>query len=171
MFSGTILVLALLFSIASFGYVNYDRRVKLFLRARKGDWYVLDRATNGKETIFRGIIEVYNHSSRANAIQGYRFWIDNNGVHEDLESEMVSIDERSVQLAPEEEEAKELFNVTPLPIPAYTGIEARVYAIVKGAHMLPGNHLPIMVEIEDIHGKRYRAEVKASRTERLISGR
>lgn len=172
MFSATISVLALLFSIASFAYVNYDRRVKLFLRARKGDWYVLDRATNGRETIFQGIIEVYNPSSRANAIQGYRFWIDNDGVHEELESEMVSIDERSAQpAAPVEEDAKELFNVTPLAVPAYTGIEARVYAIVRGTHTLPGNHLPIMVEVEDIHGKRYRAKVKASRTERLISGR
>jgi hypothetical protein len=32
MFSGTMSVLALLFSIASFAYVNYDRRVKLLLR-------------------------------------------------------------------------------------------------------------------------------------------
>jgi hypothetical protein len=31
-FSGTMSVLALLFSIASFAYVNYDRRVKLLLR-------------------------------------------------------------------------------------------------------------------------------------------
>lgn len=68
MFSGTISVLALLFSIASFAYVNYDRRVRLLLRPRKGDWCVLDRATNGRETIFRGIIEIYNQSSRANAV-------------------------------------------------------------------------------------------------------
>ena len=171
MFSGTMSVLALLFSIASFAYVNYDRRVKLLLRPRNGDWCVLDRATNGRETIFRGIIEVYNHSSRPNAVCGYRFWISNNGVHEYLESEMVSICEESVAPAPDEQETNELFNVTPLPIPAYTGVEARIYAIVRGVHMLPGNHLPITVEIEDIHGKRYVAEVKASRTERLITGR
>ena len=96
MFSGTMSVLALLFSIASFAYVNYDRRVKLLLRPRNGDWCVLDRATNGRETIFQGIIEVYNHSSRPNAVCGYRFWISNNGVHEYLESEMVSICEESV---------------------------------------------------------------------------
>jgi hypothetical protein len=171
MFSGTMSVVALLFSIASFAYVNYDRRVKLLVRPRKGDWYVLDRATNGRETIFRGIIEVYNHSSRPNVICGYRFWIDNNGVHEDLENEMASIGERSAPPTPHEEETEELFNVTPLPIPAFTGVEAHIYAIVRGVHTLPGNHLPITVEIEDIHGKRYTAEVKASRTERLISGR
>jgi hypothetical protein len=62
-------------------------------------------------------------------------------------------------------------NVTPLPIPACTGIEAHIHAIVRGVHTLPGNYLPITVELEDIHGKRYTAEVKASRTERLISGR
>lgn len=171
MFSGTMSVVALLFSIASFAYVNYDRRVKLLLRPRKGEWCVLDRATNGRETIFQGIIEVYNHSSRPNAIRSYRYWIDNNGVHEDLESEMVSIGECSDPRIPVEKEYKELFNVTPLPIPAYTGVEARIYAIVRGVHTLPGNHLPITVEIEDIHGNCYTAVVKASRTERLISGR
>lgn len=163
MFSGTISVLALLFSIASFAYVNYDRRVKLLLRPRKGDWCVLDRATNGRETIFRGIIEIYNQSSRANAVRGYRFWIDNNGVYEDLESEMVSI--------ADEQDTSELFNVTPLPIAAYTGTEARIYAVVKGVHGLPGNHLAVTVQIEDIHGKRYTAVVRASRTERLLAGR
>ncbi len=171
MFSGIMSVLALLFSIASFAYVNYDRRVKLLLRPRKGDWCVLDRATNDRETIFRGIIEAYNHSSRPNAIRGYRFWIDNNGVHEDLESEMAAIGERNNPPLPDEQETSELFNVTPLPIPAYTGVEVRLYAIVKSVHTLPGNHLPITVEIEDIHGKWYTAEVKASRTQRLISGR
>ena len=84
---------------------------------------------------------------------------------------MASIGERSVPAASDEQETSELFNVTPLPIPAYTGSEARIYAIVKGVHTLPGNHLPITVEIEDIHGKRYTAVIQASRTERLISGR
>ena len=163
MFSGMTSVLALLFSIASFAYVNYDRRVKLLLRPRKGNWYALDRATNGTETIFRGIIEIYNQSSRANAVRGYRFWIDNNGAHEDLESEMVCISD--------EQETSESFNVTPLPIAAYTGTEAHIYAIVKGVHRLPGNHLPVTVEVEDIHGKRYTAVVRASRTERLLAGR
>lgn len=36
MFSGTMSVLALLFSIASFAYVNYDRRVKLLAAAPQG---------------------------------------------------------------------------------------------------------------------------------------
>ena len=170
MFSGIMSVIALLFSIASFAYVNYDRRVKLLLRPRKGDWCVLDRATNGKETIFRGIIEIYNQSSRANAVRSYRFWIDNMGVHEDLESEMASIGERNNPSGADEKDSSELFNVTPLPVPPYTGVEARIYAIVKGVHTLPGNHLPISVEVEDIHGKRYTTVVQASRTERLIYG-
>lgn len=171
MFSGIMSVLALLFSIASFAYVNYDRRVKLLLRPRKGDWCVLDRATSGRETIFQGIIEVYNQSSRPNTICGYRFWIDNNGLREDLEGEMVSISERNDPPLPDEEETSEQFNVTPLTIPAYTGAVVCIHSIVKGRHTLPGDYLPIVVEIEDVHGKRYTAEVKASRTERLISGR
>jgi hypothetical protein len=171
MFSATTSVLALLFSIASFAYVNYDRRIKLLLQPRKGDWCVLDRATNGRETVFQGIVEIYNHSSRPNVVRSYRFWIDNNGVREDLDSEMASIGEQSLPPSPDEQEKSELFNVTPLSIPAYTGTEARIYAMVRGVHMLPGDRLPITVEIEDIHGKRYTAEVHASRTERLIAGR
>ena len=168
MFSGAVSVVALLFSIASFLYVNYDRRVKLLLCPRKGDWCVLDRATNERETIFRGVIEIYNQSSRPNAIRGYRFWVEKDGVHEDLESEMVDVGEQRVAPASDERETSELFNVTPLSIPAYSGIEARIYAIVKGTHTLPENHLPITVEIEDVHGKRYTAEVRASRTARLV---
>jgi hypothetical protein len=33
--------------------------------------------------------------------------------------------------------------------------------VVKGIHRLPGNHLPVTVEIEDIHGKRYTAMLQA----------
>jgi hypothetical protein len=49
-------------------------------------------------------------------------------------------------------------------------VEVSLYAIIKGVHTLLGDHLPITVELEDIHGKRYTAKVKASRTQRLISG-
>jgi hypothetical protein len=84
---------------------------------------------------------------------------------------MAAIGERSDPPVPGEEESKDLFNVTPLSIPAYTGVEARIYAMVKGVHYLDDNYLPVTVEIEDIHGKRYSAVVNASRTERLISGR
>ena len=73
---------------------------------------------------------------------------------------MASIGEQSVAPVSDEQETSELFNMTPLPIPAYAGIEARIYAIVRGVHTLPGNHLPITVEIEDIHGKRYTAELR-----------
>ena len=48
-------ILSFIFSVASFAYVNYDRRVKLIPRARKGKWCVLDPMRDGKETILRGI--------------------------------------------------------------------------------------------------------------------
>jgi len=115
MFSGTMSVLALLFSIASFAYVNYDRRVKLLLQPRKGDWCVLDRATNGERRSFKGSSRSITTVRAPTLYCGYRFWIDNNGVHEDLESEMAYIGERSVPPAPDEQETNELFNVTPLP--------------------------------------------------------
>jgi hypothetical protein len=159
--------LAFVFSIASFAYIYYDRRIKLVVRARKGDWYVLDPAIKQDETLLRGVIEVYNHSSRPNTICGYRFWTDNNGVHEDLESEMVEIVEKEQAPNSKGDEKRQQFNVTPLTLAPYSGIEVHIHAIVKGKHVLLQDHLPITVEVEDVFGKHYKAEVNAKRSSRL----
>jgi hypothetical protein len=166
--SAIIALLALIFSIAAFAYVSYDRRMKLVVRARKGDWYVLDPAIKQDETLLRGVIEVYNHSSRPNTICGYRFWTDNNGVREVLESEMVEIVEEEQATNSEEDERRQQFNVTPLALAPYSGIEVHIHAIVKGKHVLLQDHLPVTVEVEDVFGKRYKAEVKAKRSSRLV---
>jgi hypothetical protein len=166
--SATIALLALVFSIASFAYVSYDRRTKLVVRARKGDWYILDPAIKKNETLLRGVIEVYNQSSRPNTICGYRFWIDNNGVHEDLESEMVVVVEKEQLAASDGNETRQQFNVTPLTLAPYSGVEVPIHAIVKGKHFLLQDHLPVAVEVEDVFGKRYMAEVKAKRSQRLV---
>ncbi len=42
-----------------------DRRPRLTLRPRKGDWAKVSITHTGTEVIFRGIIEIYNTSSRA----------------------------------------------------------------------------------------------------------
>ena len=166
--STVIALVALVISIASFAYVSYDRRIKLVIRARKGDWYVLDPAIKQNETLLRGVLEIYNHSARPNTICGYRFWIDNNGVREDLESEMVEIVEKQQTANPEEVREPQQFNVTPLTLAPYSGIEARIHAIIKGKHVLLQEYLPITIEVEDVFGKSYRAEVKAKRSARLI---
>jgi hypothetical protein len=169
--SAIVALLAFIFSIASFGYVSYDRRVKLVVRARKGDWYVLDPATKQNETLLRGVIEVYNHSSRPNTICGYRFWTDNNGVHEEFESEMVEVVEKQEPANSEEDEKRQQFNVTPLTLAPYSGIGVPIHAIVKRKHDLLLDHLPVTVEVEDVFGNHYKAEVKAMRSARLLGVR
>jgi hypothetical protein len=155
-------IFSFLFSVASFAYVNYDRRVKLVPRARKGKWCVLDPTHDRKETILRGVIEVYNHSSRPNTIVSYRLYTDNNGVHEEFESELYSNTERD-QAKPGEGGDEQKFNVTPLTIPPYSGVPVSIQAIIKGKHSLAMGYLPVMVEIEDVFGKRYSTQVKAQR--------
>lgn|GEM_PF-6819887 len=167
-FSVFIALVAVAISAVSLGYVLYDRRSKVVLRARKGDWYVLDPALKQNETLLRGVVEIYNHSARPNTVCGYRFWIDNNGLHEDLESEMVEIVEQ-----PENAESSgaepTAFNVTPLLLAPYSGVEARIHAIIKGKHVLSLDHLPVTVEIEDVFGKRSNITVQARRSEALLN--
>lgn len=169
--SAVIALLALILSIASFAYVSYDRRSKLVVQARKGDWYVLDPAIRQNETLLRGVIEVYNQSSRPNTICGYRFWTDNNGVHEELESEVVDFVEKEQPANCEEVEKRQQFNVTPLTLAPYSGIEVHIHATVKGKQVLLQDHLLVTVEVEDVFGKRYQAEVKAKRSSRLVGVR
>jgi hypothetical protein len=162
-FSAIVALLALFVSIVSFAYVMHDRRTKLVVRARKGDWYVLDPAIKRDETIFRGVIEIYNHSSRPNTVCDYHFRIDLNGVHETLESEMVEISERDETANPDEAGDVQKFNVTPLVLAPYAGVEAPIHAIIKGKHALLQDHLPVIVVVEDVFGRCYSVEVKAKR--------
>ncbi len=167
-FSVFIALLAVAISAMSLGYVLYDRRSKVVLRARKGDWYVLDPALKQNETLFRGVIEIYNHSARPNTVCGYRFWIDNNGLHENLESEMVEIGEQAENVDSSGAEPT-AFNVTPLLLAPYAGVEARIHAIIKGKHVLLLDDLPVTVEIEDVFGRRSKITVKARRSAALLN--
>src|SRR4051812_34022959 len=54
-------------------FVLKDRRPKMYLGAKRGDWCKLRMTLDGSEVMFQGVIEVYNGSSRANAIRGYAF--------------------------------------------------------------------------------------------------
>jgi len=87
----------------------------------------------------------------------YRFYTDNHGVHEEFESEMCD------HTNPDEKGDEEKFNVTPLTIPPHSGVEVFISAFIKGTHSLVMGYLPITVEIEDVFGKRYSAQVKAER--------
>jgi hypothetical protein len=128
-----------------------DRRPRLTLKARKGNWYVLKSVTQG-EFIFMGVIEVYNVSSRANAIRGYKIL----GKREDGDwSEMET--ERCTVSDPEFGDA-DTFNRTPLTLAPYSGIEVKVQGI---ANKPQPYEMQVAIFVEDLFGKQYSLEVKA----------
>src|SRR5258708_1860564 len=83
----TISLLSLAISVIALFVALRDRRPRLFLSARKGDWAKLQVTQTGNDVIFQGIIEVYNRSSRANAIRDYAFSCKRENRWETMESE------------------------------------------------------------------------------------
>src|SRR6266478_5011178 len=114
-----------------------DRRPRLTLRPRKGDWAKVSITHTGTEVIFRGIIEIYNTSSRANAIREYEFWCKRGTDWEKMDSE------RYHEMTNNEAKVN---NVTPLTLTPYSGIEANVMAFTKA----PVSEMPIRIEVEDL---------------------
>lgn len=132
-------------SSTALGVVLYDRRARLVLRTRRGEWSTLKRASSG-EVIFKGVVEVYNRSSRASAIREYHFqYRTEEGIWETMESERY-------------EDEGETFNPTPLLLPPYSGTEVRVEAIARIPHP---HELPVRIMIEDLFGTTYAVEVLA----------
>jgi len=129
-----------------------DRRPRLRLKARKGKWCILRPATDGREFIFSGIIEVYNVSARANAIRGYEMWGKrDNGHWEKMDSE------RYRMTVPDFADA-EVFNHTPITLAPYSGIEVYVQGIAK---MPQPYEMDVKVLVEDLFGKQYHVVVRA----------
>jgi hypothetical protein len=126
-----------------------DRRPRLALRPRKGDWYKLDDSITGKELIFRGIVEAYNVSSRANAIRVYEFWCKREGGDwEKMESEFFTVDGKD-----------ENGNVTPFTLAPYSGAELHVIAVGKTPKP---TKMQVRIRVEDLFGKHYKLEVTAT---------
>jgi hypothetical protein len=125
-----------------------DRRPRLILRQRKGDWCELARTQTESDVIFRGIVEVYNASSRANVIRGYAFWGKREGADwEAMESEVY-------QESPTGQ-AVTKSNVTPLTLAPYSGVEVNVLAFTKMPFVMQ-----VRIEVEDLFGRGYRLEVR-----------
>ena len=130
-----------------------DRRPRLALRSRKGDWYKLDDSLTGKELIFRGIVEAYNVSSRANAIRAYEFWCKREGGDwEKMESEFYTVESLV-------EGKDENVNVTPFTLAPYSGAELHVIAVGKTPKP---NKMQVKIRVEDLFGKHYKLEVTAT---------
>jgi hypothetical protein len=129
-----------------------DRRPKLILKARKGTWAHVNRMTNRQEIGFAAIIEVYNVSTRSNAIREYRFWTRN----EDDEWELMESERYEVKFT--EEDEPRVYNHTPLPIPPNSGAEVKIEAFTPLKKIRN-----VKVEIEDVFEKRYTIELPIER--------
>jgi hypothetical protein len=135
--------------------VLYDRRSRLTLRARKGEWYTLTPTMSGGEVIFQGVIEVYNRSGRSNAIRDYRFRCKVEGKWREMESEFYRNTYRTGR--PEESEP-ETANRTPFALSPYSGAEILVQSIVNPPS---SPELLIEIDVEDLLGKHYQVQVRA----------
>ncbi|HEY5174957.1 MAG TPA: hypothetical protein VII95_05265 [Terriglobales bacterium] len=129
-----------------------DRRPRLDLKARKGDWYKLKTTLDRRETVFSGIVEVYNVSARANAIQGYDFW------RKDPKGKWEPMDSERYRASTGDTDDLEISNHTPIVVPPYSGVEIRVLAFAK---IKQPYEMDVEVEFQDIFGRRYNVEVKA----------
>src|SRR6185503_5132261 len=77
-------------------FVLKDRRPALDLRRKLGDWCKVSMTMGASEVMFRGVIEVYNRSSRANAIRAYAFEYKlPDGAWKPMESEQYTNSEES----------------------------------------------------------------------------
>jgi hypothetical protein len=127
-------VLALIISV-------HDRRPRLTVRARKGEWL---RSQQGQRVV--GIIEIYNSSSRPNTIRAYHFGAqDRDGKWMELESE------RYVETFGDTETIQ---NDTPLIIGPYSGVAVPIAAL---ANERLRRDFQIRVTVEDIFEKKYSA--------------
>ena len=146
-------VLALMMSIIALYITLHDRRARLTLRARHGHWCVLE---SGTPIMFAGIIEAYNLSSRATALQQYFFWEQTaSGEWREMESEYY----QETETQGGERIASHASNTTPLTIAPYSGVELRLRAMTA---LSQPRSMRVRVEVEDIFGKRHRVEVTAT---------
>lgn len=156
--SPSISVASFVLSVTALTISVRDRRPHLVVRPRKGDWAKFVVTHTDKDVMFKGVVEIYNRSSRANAIRDYAFWCKRETRWEPMESERFkNIHQRQRDQFGEIKE--KVSNVTPLALAPYSGIEAEVMAFTG---LPPAHEIMIRIEVEDIFGKRYRTEVLAN---------
>src|SRR5438552_5529357 len=142
----------IIISLIALYFSLHDRRPRLRIRARRGDWAKIGLTQTDKDVMFKGVVEIYNASSRANTVSDYAFYCQREHGWEKMESE------RYDDFRPGGQE-RVVANPTPFPIPPYSGVETHVLAFTG----LPLDHeMLIRIEIEDLFGKKYQAEVLAN---------
>jgi hypothetical protein len=144
---------ALCGTLVALAITLWDRRPQLVLRPRRGDWCKLEPSFDRAELIFKGVVEVYNVSARANAIREYEFWgkrIDEDWekMESELYNEYTSVNDRKLN------------NLTPLTLEPYSGSPISVMAFGKMPPRQPFE-MEIKVRVQDLFGKWHETEVRA----------
>lgn len=135
-----------------------DRWPRLSVGIRKGEWCKLKPTVDRTQVVFKGLVEVYNVSNRANTIRGYEFW----SKEEDrgwikMDSQLFMESDSGEDKKGEKEVVR--YNVTPLTLGPYSGMEVRVMAFKKGTQ--PAK-MDVRMQVTDVFGKKYQAEVAAT---------
>lgn len=139
------------------GLVLKDRRPQLVLRARKGEWLTVKPAVMQPERtpgiILRGLIEIYNTSSRANVVRDYRIIAKAaDGAWREMTCEHM-IDDPGYDIS-------EVANRTPLTIPPYSAVEAPVLGILTDERV---RDIEVLIQVEDLFGKRFSVKVSVTK--------
>jgi hypothetical protein len=145
-------LLAIVLSVIALSVSLWDWKSKLALKARKGSTYNpyrLKKATDGS-LAFLGAVEVYNMSSRANAIRDYSFW------RKDESGEWIAMESQNYQESSADRVDRNKTSVTLAP---YSGVEIKVVAF---ARMLQQPiELKVRIRLKDLFGNHYQIEVNA----------
>jgi hypothetical protein len=111
----------------------------------------------GSELEFRGTVEIYNASSRPNAVHSYTFYIKSlDGEWHEMDTERYEV----LEEGPTGQRENFVFNKTPLTIAPYSGEECLVMAYLRFSTQ--PYEADIRVEIEDIFGKTSTVVVNAN---------
>jgi hypothetical protein len=141
-------------SFVALGFVLHDRRARIQLKAKRGDWCVLNSVLSGGEIVFTGVIEIYNASSRANAIRDYQFF------RQESDKDWTPMKSEQYNLETGYGKEPEIHNKTALTLAPYSGIEAKVQAITK--MKAKPYELIVKIVVYDLFDKSYTLKVKAT---------
>jgi hypothetical protein len=131
-------------SLVTLWIVLKDRRPRLVLKNKEGNWFSTKKCSMG--TLVQGVFDVYNLSNRANSIRNYEFW----WREEDDKFTKLSR-HRNIDGANYIEDG---YNVTPLVLAPYSGSEVRVQALALGIER-ELYAMVVRIIVEDLFGKKY----------------
>jgi hypothetical protein len=141
----------IIISLIALYFSLHDRRPRLRVRMRRGDWAKIGQTQTG-DVMFKGVIEIYNASSRANTVSDYVF-------HCKRKNEWVKMESERYEDSHPGGKDHSVANPTPLAIGPYSGVDVNVIALTDP----PLDHeMVVRIEVEDLFGKKYRSEVLAN---------